>query len=239
VGALVAPLADPDVGGVAGDQRYVAGHGSSGERGYWSFDRMLKRAESRSGNVISATGAIYAIRRELFRPLPAGVTDDFAVSTGVICQGRRLVFAQDAVAYEPVGASADAEFARKVRVITRGLNGVLLRRTLLDPRRQGFYALQLLSHKLLRRLMALPLIALGATGAKLARRGAVYRLACSVEAALLGLGAAGLLFERRRRCGRVLALPAYFLLVNLASLRAAWNVARRRGIESWEPRRTA
>jgi glycosyltransferase involved in cell wall biosynthesis len=237
VRALVAPLADADVGGVAGDQRYLAGRESSGERGYWNLDRLLKRAESRGGNVISATGALYAIRRELFRPPPAGVTDDFAVSTGVICQGRRLVFTPDAVAYEPVGASADAEFARKVRVITRGLNGVLLRRALLNPRRHGFYALQLFSHKLLRRLMALPLIALGITGARLARRGAVYRVVCSAEAAVLGLGASGLLLERRRRCGRLLALPAYFLLVNLASLRAAWNVVSGRGIESWEPRR--
>jgi hypothetical protein len=238
VRALVAPLADPGVGGVAGDQRYFSGRESSGERGYWSLDRLLKRAESRAGNVISATGALYAIRRELFQPPPPGVTDDFALSTGVISQGRRLVFAPDAVAWEPVGASAGAEFARKVRVITRGLNGVLLRRALLNPRRHGFYSLQLLSHKLLRRLMAVPLLLLGATGATLARSGRAYRITCAIEATILGLGAAGTLVERRRRCGPLLALPAYFLLVNVASLRAAWNVASRRRIESWEPRRS-
>jgi cellulose synthase/poly-beta-1,6-N-acetylglucosamine synthase-like glycosyltransferase len=235
--ALVSPLADPDVGGVAGDQRYLDGNDSSGERGYWSFDRLLKRAESRGGNVISATGALYAIRRELFQPLPGGVTDDFALSTGVICRRRRLVFAPDAVAWEPVGASTDAEFERKVRVITRGLNAVLLRRELLDPREHGFYALQLLSHKLLRRLMAVPLAALGVTGARLVRRSPAYRVACCAEAAVLSLGAAGTLLERRRRCGPLLALPAYFCLVNVASLRALSNVIRGRRIESWEPRR--
>ena len=237
VRALVAPLADPHVGGVAGDQRYLAGRESSGERGYWSVDRMLKRAESRGGNVISATGALYAIRRELFRPPPPGVTDDFAVSTGVICQGRRLVFAPDAVAWEPVGVSAEVEFGRKVRVMTRGLTAVLLRRHLLDPRRHGFYAVQLLSHKVLRRLMAVPLILLGAGGARLARRGRVYVLACSAEGLVVLLGAAGTYLERRRRCGPLLALPAYFCLVNLASLRALSNVIGRRRIESWEPRR--
>jgi hypothetical protein len=57
-----------------------------------------------------------------------------------------------------------------VRVMTRGLNGVIIRRELLDPRRHGFYALQLLSHKVLRRLMAIPLIVLAASATALWRR---------------------------------------------------------------------
>jgi len=77
--ALTRPFADPEVGGVAGDQRYLSGRradlGSEGERRYWDFDRKLKQFQSRAGSAISATGAIYAIRRSLFRPVPAGVTD--------------------------------------------------------------------------------------------------------------------------------------------------------------------
>lgn len=71
VRALVRPLADPTVGGVAGDQRYrkaAALHAAgTGEAGYWSIDRWLKRLESDAGSTISATGAIYAIRRSLFQ----------------------------------------------------------------------------------------------------------------------------------------------------------------------------
>ena len=241
--ALVAPFADPAVGGVAGDQRYVTDGAEAavaqGERRYWDADRLLKRAESRAGNVISATGAIYAIRRALFRPIPEGVTDDFATSTSVIAQGFRLVFAPDAVAYEPVGPSGEIEFGRKVRVMTRGLNGVLVRRELLDPRRHGFYALQLLSHKVLRRLMAVPLLVLAATAIRLGRRSPLYRAAAAAQAALYGLGVAGLAVgERPTGRRRLLALPAYFCLVNVASLRAVWNIARRRPIDRWEPRRT-
>ena len=128
VRALVRPFADPTVGGVAGDQRYLVAGGSdgvaAGEQSYWDFDRLLKLTESRAGNVISATGAIYAVRRSLFRPVPVGVTDDFATSTSVIAQGYRLVFAPDAVAYEPVAPAVELEFGRKVRVITRGLRGL-------------------------------------------------------------------------------------------------------------------
>jgi len=242
VRALVAPFADPSVGGVAGDQRYRAGGDdapvATGERRYWDLDRMIKRAESRGGNAISATGAIYAVRRELFRPVPAGVTDDFATSTAVIAQGRRLVFAPDAVAFEPVAASGGAEFERKVRVMTRGLNAVVARRELLDPRRHGFYAVQLLSHKVLRRLMALPLAVLALSAAAEARRSRILRGAAAAQGALYALGATGLLLARAgRKAPRLVALPAYFCLVNAASLRAVWNVARRRGIDRWEPRR--
>jgi len=240
--ALVAPFADAKVGGVAGDQRYAAdaqdGAVAVGERGYWDLDRALKRAESAGGNVISATGAIYAIRASLFREVPRGVTDDFATSTAVIAQGYRLVFAPDAIAYEAVGPSRSVEFDRKVRVMTRGLNAVVARRELLDPRRHGFYSLQLVSHKVLRRLMAVPLAALALSAAALGRRSPLFRAAAIAQGALYGVGAVGLLLAGHPLARlRVVALPAYFCLVNLASLRAVWNVMRRRDIDRWEPRR--
>jgi cellulose synthase/poly-beta-1,6-N-acetylglucosamine synthase-like glycosyltransferase len=242
--ALVAPFADSDVGAVAGDQRYLADHAeaavATGERLYWDLDRAIKRAESCGGNAVSATGAIYAVRRELFSQVPPGVTDDFATSTAVIARGKRLVFAPEAIAFEPVARSGRDEFARKVRVMTRGLNAVVARRELLDPRRYGFYALQLLSHKVLRRLMALPLTALALSAAVEARRSRAFRALAAVQGALYGLGAAGLFLQRSGGWrSRVVALPSYFCLVNGASLAALWNVLRRREIDRWEPRRSA
>ena len=244
VTALVRPFADPTVGGVAGDQRYrrrgdeaaVTG----GERRYWDFDRLLKVAESRAGNAISATGALYAVRRELVGEVPEGVTDDFATSTGVIAAGARLVFAPDAVAWEPVAASGEVEFGRKVRVMTRGLRGVVVRRELLDVRRHGFYAVQLVSHKVLRRLMVVPLAVLAVASPALWRRGRLYRLATVGQVLFYGAGAAGLLAGssgRRRARGRLLAIPAFFCLVNAASVKACWNLVTGRRIDRWEPQR--
>jgi cellulose synthase/poly-beta-1,6-N-acetylglucosamine synthase-like glycosyltransferase len=242
--ALVAPFADSDVGAVAGDQRYVADHAeaavATGERLYWDLDRAIKRAESRGGNAVSATGAIYAVRRELFSQVPPGVTDDFATSTAVIARGKRLVFAPEAIAFEPVARTGRDEFARKVRVMTRGLNAVVARHELLDPRRYGFYALQLLSHKVLRRLMALPLAALALSAAVEARRSRAFRALAAAQGILYGLGTTGLFLRRSGGWrSRVVALPAYFCLVNGASLAALWNVLRRREIDRWEPRRSA
>ena len=240
VRALVRPFADPTVGGVAGDQRYQPGTAADGtaegERAYWNFDRVLKEAESRAGSTISATGAIYAIRRSLFRGVPVGVTDDFAVSTSVIAQRRRLVFAPDAVAWEPVSSSGVAEWGRKVRVITRGLRGVYERRDLLDPRQHGFYAVQLFSHKLLRRLMGVPLLIMAIAAPTLWRKGPLYQLATIGQSALYALGVAGLLLGKTEiGRHRALAAPGFFLMVNAAALRAAWNVIRGRRVDRWEP----
>jgi cellulose synthase/poly-beta-1,6-N-acetylglucosamine synthase-like glycosyltransferase len=240
---LVAPFADPAVGGVAGDQRYrpiraTDAGAARGERGYWAFERRLKAAESSSGNVISATGAIYAVRRRLFQAVPVGVTDDFATSTAVIAQGFRLVFAPDAIAWEPAASSAEAEYGRKVRIMTRGLSGVVVRRELLDPRRHGFYSLQLLSHKVLRRVMVVPLVVLAATSATLWRSGPFYRLVGLAQLVVYGLGIAGLIASRARvGRNRLLAWPAFFCMVNAASATAISNVVRGRRIDRWRPER--
>jgi len=243
--ALVRPFADPRVGGVAGNQRYrTSGHqpsnGAGGEQAYWSFDRLLKVAESRAGNAISATGAIYAIRRSLVGAVPEGVTDDFAVSSSVIAQGYRLVFAPDAVAYESPAASGGAEFGRKVRVITRGLRGVLVRRELLNPFRYGFYAVQLFSHKVLRRLMVIPLLLVAATTGLLWSRGATYRFAAIAQLVFYALGATGIALEGSQMARRrILAAPAYFVMVNAACLVAIWNLLRGRRIDRWDSPRTS
>lgn len=241
---LVRPFADATVGGVAGNQRYRPGTTSdattAGERTYWDFDRVLKEAESRAGSTISATGAMYAIRRSLFSGVPVGITDDFAVSTSVIAQGQRLVFAPDAVAWEAVASSGGEEWGRKVRIITRGLRGVVERRALLDPMRYGFYSLQLLSHKVLRRLMGVPLLAMAVLAPTLWAHGPVYRVASIGQALVYGLGVVGLLLGRRglgRR--RILAVPGFFIMVNAAAMTAAWNVLRGRRIDRWEPARGA
>jgi cellulose synthase/poly-beta-1,6-N-acetylglucosamine synthase-like glycosyltransferase len=240
VAALVAPFGDPEVGGVAGDQVYIDGIDEDGtavgERAYWDLDRRLKVAESRAGNVVSATGAIYAVRRSLFRPVVSGVTDDFITSVSVIDQGQRLVFAEDAIAYEPPARSGGDEFGRKVRIMTRGLRGTILMRHLMDPRRTGSYALQLLWHKLLRRVMVVPLIGLLASSLALVGRGPLYTLAALAQLAAYGLAAVGLA-SRGQPLGRkkVVSVPAYFVMVNAAALKAIVDIARGRRIDRWDP----
>jgi glycosyltransferase involved in cell wall biosynthesis len=239
---IVAPFADETVGGVAGNQVYLprgsALEDSHGERRYWDLDRVLKGAESAAGSTISATGAIYALRRELVPAVIGGVTDDFYVSTAVVAAGRRLVFAPDAIAYEPPAAGARLEYRRKARIMTRGLRAVAARRSLLDPRRHGFYSFQLVWHKVLRRLMVLPLAVIAITSLVLVRAGPLYVLVAIGLVVGYVLAAAGLVAPRTRLGrSRPAGLAAFFVMVNAASAEALWNLLTNRRIERWEPRR--
>lgn len=242
--ALVRAFADPDVGGVAGNQVYGTGEtgqsAAGGERAYWDLDRSLKLAESRAGNAIAATGALYAIRRRHFRPIPASVTDDFFLSLAVIDDGARLVFEPGAVAYEEVAGSNAVEYRRRVRIMTRGLRCIAHFPRLLDPRRHGFYAVELASQKILMRMMGVPLALLAAASLGLGRRSPVYAAALVGQLVCYALAMAGLaLRDHPLGRARPLALPAYFLLVQVASLHATWNLVRGQRYDRWQPTRDA
>ncbi len=241
---LVRNFADPEVGGVCGNQVVVkSGSGDSSESGealYWNNDKWLKSMQTNTGSIVAADGAIYAIRRALFRcPENAAVTDDFAISTAVVQQGTRLVFEPEALAYEKAAGAAEREFSRKVRLMTRGMRGVLLRRALLNPFRYGFYSLILFSHKIVRRLAPVFLIGLALGNLALVTNGAYAWLAL-LQASFYLLAALGWLL-RARALGRLpfLALPFFFCLANVAALVALSKLLRGERIERWEPQRRA
>lgn len=237
---LVRPFADPEIGGVAGNQCYLSSKSgmNEGERGYWAFDRILKTLESRSGNVISATGAIYAIRRSLFQRVPSGIADDFVISVRVIAQGFRLIFVQDAEAFEAAAKTDQDEFRRKVRVITRGMHGVLLMRELLNPFKYGFYAIQLFTHKVLRRLMYIPLFLLFLMNFFLINHGWFYQLTMLCQLAFVStVLVTWFLAKRQVHVHKYFALPMHFCLIYIASIVATWNVLRGHQIAIWSPDR--
>ncbi len=239
---LVRPFADPKVGGVAGNQVYrteiSGGSSGDGERAYWNFDRMLKKSQGKSGNTLAATGAIYAIRRSLFRPIPDGVADDFVTSTGVIAQGYRLVFAPDAQAYEPVSATSKVEFGRKVRVIIRSWRAFIFMRELLNPFRFRFYAIQLFSHKILRYLVVFPLLILFLVSPLLWKVSPIYQLATIMQLVFYGCAVLSLVLDKTGLGHiKILNIPFYFCMVNAASLVAIIKVLSGYQIKHWEPQR--
>jgi cellulose synthase/poly-beta-1,6-N-acetylglucosamine synthase-like glycosyltransferase len=246
IAAMMQNFADPRVGGVAGHTTYLVTaqteSSGDGERLYWRYDTWLKQLESQTGSVVSAHGGLYAVRRRLYMTVTdASVTDDFAISTAVIEQGYRLVFEPDARAVEHTTTEARREMQRRVRLMTRGLRAVCLRRRLLNPFRYGFYAVSLFSHKVLRRLAPIWLMVIALATAVLAGTGdPFFILAGLAQVAFYGLAIAGGLL-RRRRVGHLkpLCVPFYYCMANAASALALWQFVRGRRISLWQPQRFA
>jgi len=154
VSGLVAPFADPKVGAVTGDLVLTEDDGKPLERGlgfYWRCEKAIRRGESWVGSVVGATGAIYAIRRDLFEPLPPDtILDDVLLPMRIVRRGYRVVFEPRARAYDRAPASLAGEFARKVRTISGNFQLFAREQWLLGFRNPLW--LQTVSHKGLRLL---------------------------------------------------------------------------------------
>lgn len=236
---LLAPFADPGVGGVCGRQVPVpSGHGgwlARMERLFWSYDNGLKRAESRLGGAVSAQGTLYAMRRDLLpATVPATVADDFYISVQAPAAGRRLVYEGRAMARERVSSRAGAEFMRRVRSTERGWRGLMRMRGLLNPVRHGLYAVQLFSHKALRRLVAFLLPLLLVVNGLILDQGVIYQWSFLAQ---LVLWSAGLLAVMGPGTIRIpgAGLCGFFVMghtaMALGILRAASGIQSRR----WSP----
>jgi cellulose synthase/poly-beta-1,6-N-acetylglucosamine synthase-like glycosyltransferase len=163
---LVRNFADPQVGCVTGEARYLprgATLADSGERAYWDFEIRIKRWESALGSVVGGDGAIYAIRRVLWRPLPDAAISDFLNPLQIVADGWRGVYEPAAVCFEETAGQLQGEFRRRVRIVSRSWRAVFQAAHALNPFRVGWFAWQLVSHKLLRWLT--PLFGLAAVTA--------------------------------------------------------------------------
>jgi biofilm PGA synthesis N-glycosyltransferase PgaC len=114
---------------------------------YWKYEKQLRRFESLIGSTLGATGAIYAIRRDLYRPLPPDtVLDDVLTPMRVVLAGYRVVFNERARAFDRAAADADAEARRKVRTLAGNYQILALEPRLLMPWRNPVW-FQYMSHK--------------------------------------------------------------------------------------------
>lgn len=146
---LAEAFEDPAVGAVCG--RLVlesAAAGGTSETAFWGWETRIKEAEGRLGVCLGANGAIYAARRSWIEPLPAGtILDDFLIPVRIAGNGKRVVFAGDAVALEETGRDAAAEVARRFR-IGAGAGLILRQETwLFNLRRHGLLSFAFFSRK--------------------------------------------------------------------------------------------
>ena len=235
---IVPSFADPSVGCVAGRLIYVDPTESSVGRGarlYWSYETFLKRHESLICSLIGASGCLYAVRRSAYVPLYNEACGDFIIATKMVEQGLRAVFEPNACCTEDTNRRMDKELSMRVRVIAQTFTDLWLHRAMMNPLRSGFYAVELISHKLMRYMVPLFLMAIFAASATLATKSAFFAVAFGAQVCFYAAAGAGWALERTGKHSRLLALPQYFVLTNIASLMAFYQFARGERYGHWEP----
>lgn len=225
-------FADATVGCVCGTFKITnAGASATASTGslYLRFDEWVRARESRLGTVMGAHGGLFAIRRELHQPPPADIIDDMYVSLSVLCDGFKVIQAEDVIGYENAATSLPDEFRRKVRIACQSWNvhRLLWRRL---RRLDALELYQYVSHKPLRWLSGVFLVAgVAALGAALVLAG-FDRLA-------LGAGALIVLLLALGKVAYV--WPLSQLVVFLAALAAnavgVWRSMRGDRFQTWAP----
>jgi cellulose synthase/poly-beta-1,6-N-acetylglucosamine synthase-like glycosyltransferase len=203
---LVANFADARVGGVTGelmlDCEEAPGTDASIAEGvglYWKYEKWLRRNESAVWSTLGATGAIYALRRGLWRPLPAGtLLDDVLAPMRAVLGGHRIVFEERAIAYDRASPDAQAESRRKTRTLAGNYQILAQEPRLLLPVVNPVW-LQYLSHKVGRLLVPWALVAAFLSSAVLAPSRWYYGAALTVQVGFYGLAGLGAWLECRNR----------------------------------------
>ncbi len=238
---LVEPFGDPEIGCVTGESRYIGiekYHVGIQENLYWKYERILKIWESRCGSMVGSDGAILALRRDLFEPLQAADLNDFVIPLRVVERGFRCVYAPEAVCEEHGTREYEEEFRRKVRIVNRGVYAVRSRLALLNPFQRGFFAIQLLSHKVLRWSLGLWIAVFFLATLALASQDLRWRSLVWAQVAFYTLALAGHLAPRlHRRGGWIFRLPYYFCMVNIAAVLGGVSGLLGRVQVTWTPER--
>lgn len=238
---LIASLADPTVGVASSHNVSVARldeHANYAESWYVGYDMWVRDLETRVSGIVGAAGCFYAARAVIHRhPLPEGLSPDFAAALIARERGFRTVSVREAVCFVPRIPSLSREYRRKVRTIARGWHTLHFKRGLLNPFRYGAFAWILASHKVCRWLMPHVAVVVLATLAWQAR-GEVWALAGLGAVAATSLCAGlGWVWPEGRGLPKVLAVPAYLVIGNLAALHASLRAVRGDPTPTWEPTR--
>lgn len=235
--AIMPSFADPTVGCVAGRLIYVDPAETDigrGARSYWNYETFLKRHESRACSLIGASGCLYAVRKSAYVPLYNEACSDFIIATKMVEQGLRAVYEPNAVCTEETNRRSDKEMKMRVRIIAQTFTDLWRHAAMMNPFKSGFYAIQLLSHKVMRYLVPFFLMAIFAASAALAGS-QFYRIFFLAQVACYGLTALAWVLEKAGIRVRLFAIPQYFVLANIASLLAMYQFARGERYAHWEP----
>jgi hypothetical protein len=218
---ILEPFADPQVGYVCGHVHFV-GDGTNQEGLYWRYETAVRELESRLGSITAGNGAIYATRREAYMVVDERMGHDLSFPFNMVKRGWRAVYQPEARAEEKMTPSNEDEFRRKRRMMSHTWP-IVVTGGLMSPR--GYpplYAVEIVSHRVLRYFTPFLHALVFAANLPLLRRGWLYRAGLAAQLALVGAAAAGV------------RIPRYYVLVTASPALGLWDWLTKGTPAGWE-----
>jgi glycosyltransferase involved in cell wall biosynthesis len=239
---LVEAMADPRVGVASSRDVSIAraqDTANTTEAGYVGYEMRIRALETLAGGIVGASGSGYAIRANLHRlPVRPDLSRDFSAALTARTNGYTAVSVDGAICYVPRTASLRAEYRRKVRTISRGLETLASQGHLLDPMRYGSFSWKLISHKVCRWLVPPSVIPVAIGLAMLAPTHLWALIALALGALMAASAAIGALTPASR-IPRPLSILTFAVAANVAVIHALLRVAFGHEDHLWEPTRRA
>lgn len=233
---IVRNYADPTVGAVSGRYEYYNPTGASigiGNILFWKYENFIKNCQTKIKTITGCCGCIYSVRKNLYEPLPPDIISDLTEPLKILEKGYRIAFEPDAVAFEETTEKTAEEFKMRIRVITRGMRGLLYMKKLFNPFRYGFVSFQLFSHKILRWSVPFFMVSLFVSNLFLIGR-PFYDFFLVLQTLFYGMALAGWAGERLDVKFKLFSIPLYFSTVNLASFLSLYRVLKGYKAVTWE-----
>ncbi len=237
---LVRNFHDPTVGSVVGESTYADAEGNAQENEslYWRYETGIKLLETRIGSVVGGDGAIYAIRKKLYKAMRSDALSDFVNPIQIVMSGYRCIYEPAARSIEDATDNLEKEFRRKVRIVNRAWRALWAMPSVMNPMRYGLFSIEVISHKLLRWLVPAMLFLMLLVSTQLATEGWVYVVALIAQMVLYGCAMGGYLKRKSNSMPKFFAVPYYFCLVNYASARGIVEAFFGKTYTTWNTPRT-
>jgi biofilm PGA synthesis N-glycosyltransferase PgaC len=224
---------DPNTGAVSGELHLdQSGTSTSKNIGlYWKYEKMIRKAEARIDSTLGVSGAIYAIRRELFEPIPEDtILDDIEIPLAILRKGYRVTFDPDAAAYDISFSEISREWNRKVRTLAGNFQLFSRNHWLFNPRKNRIFV-QAVSHKFFRLLVPYALLIILFTSAILSGIG--YKIFFSAQLIAYFLGLTTFVFKGFRSI-RLINFISVFLSLNCAAVAALYKYSFKKTDARWK-----
>lgn len=181
---LVVPLSNNNIGAVSGELVFTNDNHNSFSKGidaYWRYEKLIRSSEAVVDSVIGATGAIYSIRKKLYSEIPEGlVLDDVLIPMQVVLNGGRVIFTNDAVAYDIPSNDLSNEKRRKIRTLAGNYQLIKVCPQLLNPFRNRLF-IQFISHKIMRLMAPFFMLGMLLSSVALSRDSYFYAIITSIQ----------------------------------------------------------